>query len=295
MEFQIAGGSVPGTEHTKPGKPGWTNNHDAFHWCQTGNCLVAVVCDGCGSGAHSEVGSKISARLLTLALFKAAEQYVDQMMRQPDVKIEIGWERAKTHVLSHISVLAAAMGESFSQTINDYFLFTMVGTVVTPRNTFLFSMGDGVFVINGEVVELGPFPNNAPPYLAYNLTGSTLTDTQPDLLKIMVNRVVPTSELQSLLLGCDGALDLIAAADKKLPHREDVIGGVDQFWLDDHYFTNSDAVRRRLALINKEGAEAVAGGKPRVTGGLLPDDTTLVVIRRNPNEKEEVWPCSPKS
>lgn len=288
MEFQIAGGSVPGIEHTKPGKPGWTNNHDAFHWRQTDNCLVAVVCDGCGSGAHSEVGSKISARLLTQVIALAAEKYVDQVMRQPDAKIGIDWERAKTLVLSHISVLAAAMGESFSQTINDYFLFTMVGVVITPWNTFLFSVGDGVFVINGEVVELGPFPNNAPPYLAYNLTGSTLTDTQPDLLRITVNREIPTSELRSLLLGCDGVLDLIAAADKKLPHREDVVGGVDRFWLDDHYFTNADAVRRRLALINKEGAEAVAGSKPRVIGGLLSDDTTLVVIRRTPNEKEEV-------
>ena len=288
MEFQIAGGSVPGTDHTMPGKPGWINNHDAFYWHQTDSCLVAVVCDGCGSNPHSEVGSKISARLLTRFLAEGAEKYVEQIMRRPEAKTEIDWERVKTLALSQIAVLASAMGGSFSQTINDYFLFTVVGVVITPWSTFLFSIGDGVFVLNEEVIQLGPFPDNSPPYLAYCLTGSTLLDTKPELFKFKVNRVIPTADVNSLLLGCDGVTDLIAAAEKNLPHREEVVGSIDQFWLNDNYFTNSDAVRRRLALINREGAEVVTGGKARVTGGLLSDDTTLVVIRPNPNNKEAV-------
>ena len=286
MKFVIAGGSVPGTEHTKPGKPGWTNNHDAFHWRETDNCLVAVVSDGCGSGAHNEVGAKIAVRLLTQVLAEAGEKYVERVMAEPEKKTEIDWERAKALVLSHITVLASAMGGSFSQTINDHFLFTIVGALITPWSTFLFSMGDGVFVVNGGVVCLGPFPYNAPPYLAYNLTGSTLAGSEPELLKIRVNRVIPTKDIESLLLGCDGVLDLIAAADKKLPQRDEFVCDISQFWTDDQYFANDDAVRRRLAIINKEGAEIVSGNKARITGGLLSDDTTLVVIRPDPNEKE---------
>jgi len=287
MKFQIAGGSVPGTDHTKPGKPGWTNNQDAFEWRETDNCLVAVVCDGCGSGSHSEVGSNIAVPLMIQFLAEAAEKYVSEVMDMPDTKTEIGWERVKTLVLGHIAVLAKAMGGSFSQTINDHFLFTLVGVVITPWNAFLFSMGDGVFVINGEVLKLGPFPDNTPPYLAYNLTGSTLTDTDPELLKIKVIRV-GTSDLQSLLIGSDGVLDLIAAANEKLPHRNELVGGIDQFWTNDFYFENSDAVRRRLAIVNREGAEVVGKNNARVTSGLLSDDTTFIVIRQDPNEKEGV-------
>src|SRR3989344_15990 len=287
MKFQIAGGSVPGTDHTKPGKPGWTNNQDAFEWRETDNCLVAVVCDGCGSGSHSEVGSNIAVPLMIQFLAEAAEKYVSEVMDMPDTKTEIGCERVKTLVLGHIAVLAKAMGGSFSQTINDHFLFTLVGVVITPWNAFLFSMGDGVFVINGEVLKLGPFPDNTPPYLAYNLTGSTLTDTDPELLKIKVIRV-GTSDLQSLLIGSDGVLDLIAAANEKLPHRNELVGGIDQFWTNDFYFENSDAVRRRLAIVNREGAEVVGKNNARVTSGLLSDDTTFIVIRQDPNEKEGV-------
>ncbi len=287
MRFQVSGGSVPGTEHTKPGKPGWTNNQDAMSWRRTDNCLVAVVCDGCGSGLHTEVGSNIAVQLLVEALANAGERYVEKVLAQPDTRIEVDWERVKTLVLGQITVLASAMGGSFTQVINDYFLFTMVGAVITPWNTFLFSVGDGVFVVNGEVMKLGPFPDNAPPYLAYNLTGSTLTGTNPKLLEIRIDRVIQTSELQSLLLGTDGVLDLIDAANEMIPHREDTVGGIQKLWFDDHFFENPDAIRRWLALVNREGAEIV-GNKARITAGLLPDDTTLIVIRRDPNEKEEV-------
>jgi serine/threonine protein phosphatase PrpC len=287
MEFQVTGGSVPGTEHTKPGKPGWTNNQDAFYWRRTENCIVAVVSDGCGSGSHSEVGAELSVRLLTEILSGAAERYVMQIFNQPEVEVTIDWERVKTLLLSHIAVLASAMGESFSQSVNDHFLFTIVGAVITPWNTFLFSAGDGIFIVNGEIVRLGPFPDNAPPYLAYSLTGSKLTDTKPELLQIKINRTMPTDELTSLVIGSDGVLDLIKAARKKLPHREEEVGDVSQLWVDDRHFTNSDAIRRRLALANKEGAEIVEEGIARVTGGLLPDDTTLIVIRRSPKQQKE--------
>lgn len=275
--FQVSGGSVPGTDHTKPGKPGWTNNQDAFCW-GSDQTIVAVICDGCGSGLHSEVGAKIASRLFTQAIASEGFAVVWDSA--------FIWNSIKDNVLSQIATIASAMGGSFSKTINDYFLFTMVGVIVTPWLTYLFSVGDGVFVLNGEIINLGPFPNNEPPYLSYNLTGSTLTDTNPDLLNVKVNRIIPTVELQSLVLGCDGVIDLIGAADKKMPHREELVGGIEQFWTNDLYFSNEDAIRRRLALTNKEGAEVLAPGKARVVGGLLPDDTTMIVIRRDPNKKE---------
>jgi hypothetical protein len=247
---------------------------------------VAVVSDGCGSGKHSEVGSHIAARLLSECIADAAEKCVQQSLESESMT-EINWDRVQTLVLSQIAVIAHSMGESFSKTISDYFLFTVVGVVITPWNTFLFSVGDGVFLVNGEVIKLGPFPNNEPPYLAYNLTGSDLSTSNPDLLKIKVDRVIPTDELQSLILGSDGALELINAAEKNLPQRTEVVGDISQFWLNDLYFKNGDAVRRRLAVINKEATEIVSPNVARIIPGLLSDDTTLVVIRRDPHEEEE--------
>ena len=63
-EFEIAAGTVSGRDHRQAGK----NNHDAYVFSSDASGTVAVVCDGCGSGRHSEVGAKIGARLVAGAL-----------------------------------------------------------------------------------------------------------------------------------------------------------------------------------------------------------------------------------
>jgi len=272
MILKVSGGSVPGTDHTKPGKPGWVNNHDSFGWSQLSNdCLVAVVCDGCGSGAHSEVGAKLATQISLDLLSDATNRYmIETALKESSQTINL--ERVKTLLTSQIGVLAHSMGRSFSMIINDYFLFTMVGCIVTPVKTFLFSVGDGVFVLNGEVVRLGPFPDNAPPYISYNLLGRKVD--------IDVNRTIATSDLQSLIIGSDGAVDLIEAENKLIPRSEEKVGNILQFVSDDLYFKNKDAVRRRLSLVNKEAPEVV-NGVARMTQGLLPDDTTLIAVRHD--------------
>src|SRR5439155_16598404 len=66
LPFQLAGATVAGRLHHVSGR----NNQDAFAWAQSPGGLVAVVCDGCGSAPHSEVGAQLGARLVakTLAL-----------------------------------------------------------------------------------------------------------------------------------------------------------------------------------------------------------------------------------
>ncbi len=62
--FEIAGGSILGRSHRLTGK----NNQDALCCFQESDCTVAVVCDDCGSGAQSEVGAHIGARLVARAV-----------------------------------------------------------------------------------------------------------------------------------------------------------------------------------------------------------------------------------
>jgi len=146
---------------------------------------------------------------------------------------------------------------------------------MTPKKTYIFSLGDGMYVLNGEINELGPFHKNAPPYMMYALTGSSLFDESPELLKIQINEEIATCDVQTLLLGTDGIMDLLNIENECIPGQSNLVGPLNQFWDEDKFFRNPDMIRRRLAMINKE---TVAGNK--ITPGLLPDDTTCIVVRQ---------------
>ena len=60
LPFQLAFATVAGRMHHLSGR----NNQDAYAWTQGPGGLIAVVCDGCGSGPHSEVGAQVGARLV---------------------------------------------------------------------------------------------------------------------------------------------------------------------------------------------------------------------------------------
>jgi hypothetical protein len=86
--------------------------------------------------------------------------------------------------------------------------------------------------------------------------------------------------VESILIGTDGVSDLIKAANCNLPGKSELVGEIGQFWEDDRYFKNPDAIRRQLALINREVTKP-DWPEHQLTKevGLLPDDTTLVVMR----------------
>lgn len=101
------------------------------------------------------------------------------------------------------------------------------------------------------------------------------------MLQFQINRIVPTDELQSFLIGTDGVQDLVEAANKTLPGKEQLIGNIDALWKQDRFFSNPDAVRRHLAGINRDfvARDSVRSTR-RSEVGRLPDDTTLIVGRR---------------
>lgn len=163
--FQVAGGTIFGRDHRMVGK----NNHDALAIVQTDDAIIGLVCDGCGSGLHSEVGAKIGAQLIANMLL-ANIQRLGPTVKDFCAEIPFPyWERTRQDVLAQLRVLVQGMGGSFSQTVNDYFLFTTVGFLILPQYTTVFSIGDGMYILNNGFNEIGPFPNNAPPYLSYGL------------------------------------------------------------------------------------------------------------------------------
>jgi len=255
--YEVAGGSVGGREHARLGK----GSQDAFCWTRSESALVAVVSDGCGSGRHSEVGAKLGCRLLVESLSRR----LGQGGRIGDAAL---WRGARSEVLVHLRVLARAMGGELGRVVSDYFLFTIVGAVVTPGLSAVFALGDGIYAVNGEVSRLGPFPNNCPPYLGYEL----LEENDREPLAIEPRVILPTEELDSLLIASDGADELL---DEPLS----------EFWTRDAFFSNSDALRRRLAVLNREVVSA-DWQRQRLnrTGGRLADDTTIIAIRRGDRE-----------
>lgn len=265
-QFEIAMGTVAGRDHFRASR----NNQDAFRCLVTEDTIVAVVCDGCSSSPHSEVGAKIGASLMVQTILRHCRRLWDTSLTL---------ERTRQDVLAQLRILANSMGESLSRTIGEYLLFTVIGAIITPENCTVFSLGDGLFIYNEHLKTIGPFPENEPPYLAYALLEPELTKFSLEQLRFQLDLVIPSKQLESLLIGTDGVNDLIEVTERNLPGKEEKVGPISQFWQDDPYFQNPDMVRRRLTLINREVFRVSEEGTKKQTG-LLPDDTTLIVIRR---------------
>ncbi len=259
--YEIAGGTVTGRSHALAGKP----NQDAHAWLCRDDVLVAVVCDGCGSGAHSEVGARLGARLCTARL--AARLAEGAALDAPAL-----WSGLRDDVLGSLRELCRAMGGHLAETVTCHFLFTVVGLAFTGEEGCVFAAGDGIAAVDGAVQRLGPFPGNEPPYLGYGL----VSPAAPGFAVIRAFKGARTA-----LIGSDGAADLADLAPRPLPGGGAEVGPLASFWEEDRYFQNRDALRRRLALVNREVTRP-RWEERRIERdvGLLGDDTTVVVVRR---------------
>lgn len=254
-QFEYACGSIIGRNHVLASK----NNQDALRIVLWDNFMTAVVCDGCGSGKHSEVGAKLGTLMVTDAIADLLHQGL--AISEPDF-----WNVLKINLLqkvkAFVEISTNEAQESVMEFVNNYLLFTIVGLVITPSETVSFSMGDGAIAVNGKLTQIPAYPDNAPPYLAYGLY-------RPDAVSFEIRDRIPTSELESILIATDGIDDLIAAEE------------VRQFWQEDRYFKNPDAIRRKLAMLNREEVKPDWQKRELIKrSGVLSDDTSLIVIRR---------------
>ena len=278
--FEVAAGSVTGRAHALSGKP----NQDAVAVRSRGGCLVAVVADGCGSGAHSEVGAQLGARIV-------AELALGRLAAGERVEAPALWDGVRDDALGALGAAARSAGADHAGGVADLFLFTVLGLAIAGDRAVVFGIGDGIFAIERaplppdrgapeapravDRARIGPFPGNAPPYLGYGLLGGGPRFT--------LHRALATADLGAVLLGTDGAADLDALADRRLPGSPsgEPVGPLSQLWRDDQYFRNRDAIRRRLALINRDASRPIwAERRIAREPGLLEDDTTVVAIRR---------------
>jgi len=308
LPFEIACGTVTGRDHISMGR----GSQDGFCVLRSlgvanEEVVVAIACDGCGSGEHSEVGAKIGTKMLVKTIFSEiasielmrldpslAEKYLQEMILSgmlpsgnpfgsyhhvfPKNFQEV-LEMSRESVSEKIRTLSKDMGltttpegrRSQTETVRQYLLFTAIGFVMTTTRTVAFSLGDGVACMNGETFVLDPGEGNEPEYLAYGFVSSGRPEP-----KFRILWEVPTDQVQSVLVGTDGTNLILKSSDNKMPGKDEKVGGLDQFWTNDFFFKNPDGLRRRLALMNR----TAKGGDGSVEHGILLDDTTIIVARR---------------
>lgn len=200
MRHLLAAGSAAGRQHLLAERP----NQDAFALREGPWGAAAVVCDGCGSEPKSGLGAALGAALAAGAIEKrlASEGALDLKGLEGDI-------------LGGILRVSLAAGLD----LREHFLFTVVGAAFSGERAVVFACGDGVAAVDGTVTRLGPYPGNAPPYLAYALEGANVS------LKVLYDGTA-----QSVLVGTDGAAD----------------GDLAPLLAGERFFANHDLLRRTL-------------------------------------------------
>ncbi|MBA3460383.1 MAG: protein phosphatase 2C domain-containing protein [Deltaproteobacteria bacterium] len=249
-QIRAAAAAVIGSRHLKAAR----NGQDAAAvWIGDGAGAV-VVCDGCGSSGSSEVGARIGARLVIAALSR-------RLSAGGSASDAALWAGVRDEVVFQINELVNTMlGTAVAQecfaretVLREYFLFTIVAGAVAGNEAAVWALGDGGFAINGRARELGPFEDNQPPYLAYDLLGMPQT---------AVLEVVPAIAAGTIVVATDGiaevGLDAIAV-ERCLAHP--------------------DALRRRLAVLAR-AEEKIEWDARRVVRApaALQDDGAVAIL-----------------
>jgi len=308
--LQIVGGSIIGNEHVRLSR----NNQDAWVVRQDEDRAVATVSDGCGSGRFSEVGARVGANLLAGIIYRKLGEPMFRLDRLASEPANCLLEQSRQEVLERIGDLSrqlvlitfgqcvsnilaegisprrlkppttneitgSGIRSSFSEAVTDFFLFTVIGFFATRRSVGLFHAGDGITAWNDEITLLRS-EGNAPEYIGYELTGSSLFAQSPNAFHFNLDRLSAIEDFRNAFLGTDGAIDLHEAAAGTFPGKTELIGPIAGLLKDDRMFSNPDSLRRHLAKaaqnIHRPDWEARRMVK---SPGLLPDDTTLILIR----------------
>lgn len=250
-QVRAAGAAVIGARHLRTGR----NGQDAAAvWVGDGAGAV-VVCDGCGSGESSEVGARLGAQLVIAALAQRLESTssADRPRRAMSPADPALWSAVRADVVAQLRALAAAMHGDFEQIVHAHFLFTVIAAAVAGDDAAVWAIGDGAYAIDARTQVLGPFPENQPPYLAYDL----LDMAQPA-------HHVTTSAVTggAIVVATDGVAELgleAIAIEKSLAHP--------------------DALRRRLAVLAR-GTERIEWDARRVVRApaALQDDGAVAIL-----------------
>ncbi len=269
MDTKAICAAVIGARHLRNARNG---QDAAASW--TGDCSTAaiVVCDGCGSSPSSEVGARLGAKLWIGELGRALAAGGDPS----DLAM---WTAVRATAVAALGALADALGGERERVVADFLLFTVVAAAVHDGRAGVWAIGDGVYALGGPVPgalrstesailaspggrsidraqgqrALGPFADNEPPYVGYELLG---TRVEPHF-------ATHSAEAGRAIVATDGAHDSTL---------DDLVA--------EPAFTHPDALRRRLVLLAR-GDERIRWDDRRIvrTPAVLQDDCAVAALR----------------
>lgn len=266
-QFSVAAGSVPGFRHWKA----YRNNQDGISVSTSEHSIAAFVCDGCSQGLHSEVGANLMARFFSrraISLLDENRVLKRWNLADPDDRQSFH-EQLRQDALSYMRRVIAGIDDNPTESIRDFFLFTVVGAVVTTEMAFVFTLGDGIYQVNGDYTDIDE--DNLPTYIGYALLDADTLKDFDRRLTFEERQALPSCGLENLKIGSDGIEVLNRRADEVLKDETPQCG-IDQF--NAPRYTNArTAVQKRLTvigLLNKRGT----------------DDMSLVTIQRRETQRE---------
>lgn len=286
--IQVAAGSVVGKDHIVMN----LGNQDAFSVVEGEDCVIAVVCDGCGSYQFSGFGARLGANFIANQL-TASMPFISVCQRR-DVTDELSdpnsrfWNSLRFGTIKFLRTLAHEMWgpghEAMRRGIINNFLFTVVVGIVTREKVVVMMYGDGFCAINGRAWAHQRFPGNAPPYIAYEIPEFEWHKTKVDQNDLKFKFVMSEhgDTFEHMLIASDGIDDIVKKTDELMPKSTgDKVGPISQFWTRDAYFDNPDELRRKLFLMNKQAQKIDWENKRLIkSASIIKDDTTIVVARR---------------
>ncbi|MCC6748462.1 MAG: protein phosphatase 2C domain-containing protein [Deltaproteobacteria bacterium] len=256
--FAVASGSVTGREHRRLHR----NNQDGLAFSANPRHLVAAVSDGCSAGRSSEVAARLSVSWLCAWLPRYVERAADLGDPERLAAVSRGLESFLGGLAEGLRPEAAAL----PATVQDLCLATVLAVMVDETHTAIFGAGDGLYSVNGRLHVLDAGPDNRPAYLGYRLLARRDVAWAGPPPALVLHELRPTCEVESLLLGTDGLLDLLDPEARPLRDGS-AAGSPLQFEEDPRYGRNPSLVQKRLAQLGELNQR-------------LSDDTTVIVLRR---------------
>jgi len=265
-DFHVGAGSVLGRRHLEQG----LNNQDALALFQSPELLVAIVCDGCSGGNLSfDLDSEIGAKLQATSLVRNIVRFYTAS--DTPMEVPVALEAARAMWLNAVITMASTLQEPLQDFITTKMMATVVGVVMTPETTTLFRKGDGIYQVNEEDPVLID-EENQPSYPVYALLNVGENSG------FVIERVMPTVEVNGLILATDGALPFVVTP-QRLAHGDKPLGSLSQFY-DPLWMEHPTNIRRRLIACGPW-----RGRRPAQNP--LDDDCSIIRIQRKPSEETE--------
>lgn len=252
MGWRIYAASATGKSHLDKGIP----CQDAFAFHADGDVLVAVVCDGAGSAASSDVGSRLTADTVVRNLAAAWAQQGDALATSEQAVFELAAAAVLDARAALIAVAGAAQAELSS------YAATLVGFVGDAERGWFFHIGDGLGVAEAADAQTHAARVSAPENGEYaNETYFVTGEAWREHLRVLA---VPYP-VARLNLMSDGAMPFAMEKGNAGLYRPFI-----------------DPVARYLASVDEDaGSRALFGtlDDPR-THGITSDDKTLLIALR---------------